>query len=80
MDRFKTEEFSPQSSGLRIEISNAAIECKNNEITRYFGVVTQKQLSRVRGSTRGAPDPTELRPSAAALELDLKCGDLRWLR
>lgn len=44
VDRFKTEEFSPQSSGLRVEISNAAVECKSNEMTRYFGIAYAKAI------------------------------------
>ncbi|MDP1721404.1 MAG: hypothetical protein Q8L08_10500, partial [Candidatus Nanopelagicaceae bacterium] len=44
VDRFKTEEFAPQSSSLRVKISNAAVECKNNEMTRYFGIAYAKAI------------------------------------
>lgn len=44
VDRFKTEEFSPQSSGLRVKISNATVECKNDEMTHYFGIAYAKAI------------------------------------
>ena len=42
IEQFETEEFLPKSSGLKVAIKDAAIECKNRRVTRYFGIVYAK--------------------------------------
>lgn len=42
--RFKTKEYLPESSGLRVEIKDASERCKNNEITSYFGIAYAKAI------------------------------------
>ncbi|MDP1712892.1 MAG: hypothetical protein Q8K86_10605 [Candidatus Nanopelagicaceae bacterium] len=42
--RFKTKEYLPESSGLRVEIRDAYERCKNNEETSYFGIAYAKAI------------------------------------
>jgi hypothetical protein len=42
--RFKTKEYLPESSGLRVEIKDASERCKNNKITNYFGIAYAKAI------------------------------------
>lgn len=42
--RFETKEYLPQSSGLKVEIKDATVRCKNNEMTRYFGIAYAKAI------------------------------------
>lgn len=42
--RFKTKEYLPESSGLRVEIKDASEWCKNSEITSYFGIAYAKAI------------------------------------
>lgn len=42
--RFETKEYLRQSAGLRVEIKDATVRCKNNEVTNYFGVAYAKAI------------------------------------
>ncbi len=42
--RFETKEYLRQSAGLRVEIKDATVRCKNNEMTRYFGIAYAKAI------------------------------------
>jgi hypothetical protein len=41
---FKTDPLSRTSSGLRVEMNNAFVRCKDSRRTFYFGVATSKAL------------------------------------
>jgi hypothetical protein len=41
---FKTDPLSRTSSGLRVEMDNAFVRCKDSRRTFYFGVATSKAL------------------------------------
>ncbi|MEI9906821.1 MAG: hypothetical protein WDO06_01950 [Actinomycetota bacterium] len=40
--KVETKEYLPTSTGLRVEIKNASVKCKNNKPTSYYGVVYSK--------------------------------------
>ena len=44
VDRFQTNPIIASSSGLKVEISNAAVRCLNNKTTRYFGIAYSKAI------------------------------------
>ena len=64
--RFQTDENSPNSSGLRVEITNAAVQCKNNELTRYFGIAFAKAIIQGRWQYAGRTQSNSIIP--------LQCG------
>lgn len=39
---FRTDPLSPSSTGLRVEMNNAFVPCKNKRRTYYFGIATSK--------------------------------------
>jgi hypothetical protein len=41
---FRTNPMDKSSSGFRVLISDAAIPCKNNVMTEYFGIAYSKAL------------------------------------
>jgi hypothetical protein len=41
---FQTNPLLSSSSGLRVEMNNALVRCKNDRTTFYFGVATAKAL------------------------------------
>lgn len=41
---FQTNPLAPSSSGLRVEMNNALIRCKDKRETYYFGVATSKAI------------------------------------
>ncbi|MEN9412369.1 MAG: hypothetical protein RIQ92_806 [Actinomycetota bacterium] len=41
---FKTDPLSRTSSGLRVEMNNAFVRCKDSRKTYYFGIATSKAL------------------------------------
>lgn len=41
---FQSDPLSPSSSGLRVELNNAFVRCKNERKTFYYGIATSKAL------------------------------------
>lgn len=41
---FQTNPLAPSSSGLRVEMNNALVRCKDKRETYYFGVATSKAI------------------------------------
>jgi hypothetical protein len=41
---FRTDPLAISSSGLRVEMNNAFVRCKNSRRTLYFGIATSKAL------------------------------------
>ena len=42
--QFQTNPIVASSSGLKVEIANAAVKCLNNKTTRYFGIAYSKAI------------------------------------
>lgn len=78
--RFETKEYLRQSAGLRVDIKDATVRCKSNEMTHYFGIAYAKAIIGGKWQYAGRTRSDGITPSIAALELNLKCGNLRWLR
>jgi hypothetical protein len=61
---FRTDPLSSASSGLRVEMSNALVRCKDSRRTFYFGVATSKAL--VGGQWVYAGDTYSINPKPLA--------------
>lgn len=66
VDRFQTEENSPKSSGLKVEISNAAVECINRKMTNYYGIAYAKAIIQGKWQYAGRTQSSSIIP--------LRCG------
>lgn len=64
--RFQTDENSPKSSGLRVEIKNAAVKCLNSKTTNYFGIAYSKAIIQGKWQYAGRTQSSSIVP--------LKCG------
>lgn len=64
--RFQTGENSPKSSGLRVEINNAAVECLNSKTTNYYGIAYAKAILQGRWQYAGRTQSSSITP--------LRCG------
>ena len=63
---FRTDPLSPTSSGMKVEVNNAFVRCKDRRKTFYFGVATSKAL--VGGQWVYAGETYSIKPKA------LDCG------
>lgn len=62
VDRFRTEENSPKSSGLKVEMTDAAVKCKNSQATRYFGIAYAKAIIQGKWQYAGRTQSTSIVP------------------
>lgn len=60
--RFKTDANSTSSSGLRVEINNATVECLNSKTTSYFGIAYSKAIIQGRWQYAGRTQSTSIVP------------------
>ena len=60
--RFRTAENSPKSSGLKVEISNAAVECLNRNKTNYYGIAYAKAIIQGKWQYAGRTQSTSIVP------------------
>ena len=64
--RFQTNENSPKSSGLKVEINNAVVKCLNSTPTSYFGLAYSKAIIQGKWQYAGRTQSTSIVP--------LQCG------